>query len=58
MKGKGKKTLATPNSKNASKMSHHHLNIFIMGISLFNPSRHARTNRFGTFRIVSCRIDS
>jgi len=36
MKGKGKKTLATPNSKNASKMSHHHLNIFIMGISLFN----------------------
>jgi hypothetical protein len=29
-KGRGKKTLATPNRKNASKMPHHHLSIFIM----------------------------
>jgi hypothetical protein len=39
-KGRGKNILATPNSKNANRMPHHHLNIFIMGISLFNPSRY------------------
>jgi hypothetical protein len=39
-KGRGKKTLATPNRKNASKMPHHHLSIFIMGISLFNEWRY------------------
>jgi hypothetical protein len=35
MKGRGKKTLATPISKNVSRMLHHHLNLFIMGTSLF-----------------------
>jgi hypothetical protein len=40
MKGRGKKNLAEPTSKNASRMPHHHLNTFIMGISLFHPSCH------------------
>jgi hypothetical protein len=35
MKGRGKKTLATPISKNVTRMPHHHLSIFIMRISLF-----------------------
>jgi hypothetical protein len=35
MKGRGKKILDTPNRKNASKIPHHHLNIFLMGIFLF-----------------------
>jgi hypothetical protein len=35
MKGRGKKTLATPISKNVTRMPHHHLNIFLMGIFLF-----------------------
>jgi hypothetical protein len=37
-KGRGKKTLATPISKNARRMPHHHLNIFIIRISLFDPA--------------------
>jgi hypothetical protein len=35
-KGRGKNILATPNNRNANRMPHHHLNILIMGISLFN----------------------
>jgi hypothetical protein len=38
MKGRGKKILATPISKNASRMPHHHLSLFIMEISLFDIS--------------------
>ncbi len=34
MKGSGKNILARPNSKNANRMPHHHLNIFLMGIFL------------------------
>jgi hypothetical protein len=40
MKGRGKKTLATPISKNVTRMSHHHLNLFIMGLTLFYESRY------------------
>jgi hypothetical protein len=38
-KGSGKNTLTKANRKNAKRMPHHHLKIFIIGNPLFNPTR-------------------
>ena len=35
-KGRGETTLNKASSEKANKMSHHHLNIFVMGISFFS----------------------
>jgi hypothetical protein len=41
VKGSGKNTLTNANRKNAKRMPHHHLKIFIIGNSLLTPSRYA-----------------
>jgi hypothetical protein len=41
VKGSGKNTLTKANSKNAKRIPHHHLKIFIIGIPLLTPSRYA-----------------